>query len=101
MGGVPSGLIINVRLGSAEDARDVANDLLYSFVEKSRERSIGTARDTLDLFTSQELRVVDEIEGLEASIADFKQANSDYMESGLVLLRSELGDLRESSLDID
>ena len=99
-GGVPSALIITVQLADPEQARDVANDLMYQVVEISRARSIEQAQGALELFTTEEERVAREIDALEAQVSDFKQANAAYLESGLTVLREELGDLRDTNLEI-
>ena len=100
-GGTPSGMLIYVTLADPEKARDVANDLMYSVIDYSRERSIEAAQGALDLFTAEENRVADEIDLLEAQIASFKQQNAAYLDAGLGVLREELGTLRESDLEID
>lgn len=97
----PSGLYITVRLGDPQKAADVANELMYSVIEQSRERSVGRARDTLDFFEAEESRVRGEIEALEAELAAFKRENAAQLPDGLIELRSQLGDLRAGELDLD
>jgi uncharacterized protein involved in exopolysaccharide biosynthesis len=100
-GNAPSGLLITVRLADPVKAADVANDLMYSVIDQSRDRSVGRARDTLAFFLSEEQRVGTEIETLEARISQFKQANADSLPSGLGDLRDQLASLRDADLELD
>ncbi len=100
-GNAPSGLLITVRLADPQQAADVANELMYSVIDQSRDRSVGRARDTLDFFEAEELRVGSEIDRLDASIAEFKRANADQLPSGVTDLRSQLASLRDADLDLD
>lgn len=100
-GNAPSGLMINVRLADPVKAADVANDLMYSVINQSRDRSAGRARDTLDFFVTEEERVGAEIEALEVQIAEFKRRNSDQLPAGLSDLRDQLNSLRDSDLELD
>lgn len=97
----PSGLIITVRLDDPEKAADVANELLASVIEQSRERNAVRARDTLNFFESEATRVGNEITTLEAEIAAFKQTNSQSLAAGLATQRTQLANLRETELEID
>lgn len=98
---VPSGLIIVVRLGDAKKAADLANELMYTVIEQSRDRSLGRARDTLDFFAIEEERVGAEIDALEAQISIFKRKNSEALPAGVTDLREQLALLREAELDLD
>lgn len=98
---VPSGLLITVRLDDPKKAADLANELMYSVIDQSRDRSVGRARDTLEFFATEEARVKSEIETLEAELADFKSKNSESLPAGQVDLRGQLVTLRESELDLD
>ncbi|KUF10172.1 GumC family protein [Pseudoponticoccus marisrubri] len=100
-GNVPSGLLITVRLGDAEKAADVANELMYSVIEQSRDRSVGRARDTLEFFAEEEARVGAEIERMDDEIAEFKRENADQLPSGLTDLRAQLASLRDADLELD
>ncbi|SDY49720.1 GumC family protein [Citreimonas salinaria] len=98
---VPSGLYITVRMEDPQKAADVANELMNTLVAHSRDRGITRARETLDFFATEEARVRDEIEALEAELAEFKRANAEQLPEGLVELRRQLSSLRASQLDID
>ncbi|MFZ7090927.1 GumC family protein [Primorskyibacter sp. 2E233] len=100
-GNTPSGLRITVRLDDPEKAADLANELMYSVIDQSRDRSVGRARDTLEFFTTEETRVGSEIDALEEQIAVFKSAHSDQLPAGVADLRDQLASLRDTDLDLD
>ncbi len=100
-GNTPSGLRITVRLDDPEKAADLANELMYSVIDQSRDRSVGRARDTLEFFTTEEARVGSEIDALEEQIAVFKSAHSDQLPAGVADLRDQLASLRDTDLDLD
>lgn len=100
-GSTPSGLIITVRLDDAQKAADVANDLMTLVIDQSRNRSGDSARATLDFFATEEARVATAIEAQEAEIAAFKRENADQIPAGVTELRSQLGTLRDTDLDLD
>lgn len=97
----PSGLYITVRLEDPQKAADVANELMHMVIAQSRERSAARARERLDFFATEEARVRDEIEALEADLAAFKRENTEQLPEGLVELRRQLSTLRANQLDID
>ncbi|MBS0123388.1 chain-length determining protein [Thetidibacter halocola] len=97
----PSGLLITVRLSDPDKAATLANELMYTVIDQSRDRSLGRARDTLDFFIAEEARVSSEIEILEGQIATFKRDNADSLPAGLDDLRGQLASLREADLDLD
>ncbi|MGH1412295.1 MAG: GumC family protein [Pelagimonas sp.] len=98
---VPSGLLITVRLDDPVKAAALANELMYSVIDQSRDRSVGRARDTLEFFATEEARVKSEIEKLEAEIAEFKSENAEALPAGVVDLRSQLLTLRETVLELE
>ncbi|SMX32915.1 GumC family protein [Maliponia aquimaris] len=100
-GNVPSGLLISVQLDDPQKAADVANWLMTSVIDQSRDRNASRARDTFAFFAAEEARVRAEIEALEGRIAEFKRANADQLPSGLADLRSQLSSLRDTDLDLD
>lgn len=100
-GNVPSGLYITVQLGDAQVAADVANELMYSVIEQSRDRNVSRARDTLEFFDAEEVRVGGEIAELDAQIAQFKTANSEILPSSVADLRDQLASLRDTNLELD
>ncbi|CUH79418.1 GumC family protein [Tropicibacter naphthalenivorans] len=100
-GNAPSGLLISVRLTDAEKAAEVANELMTYVIEQSRDRNTGRARETLELFTAEEARVVAEIDALEERIALYKSENARQLPEGVADLRTQLANLRDADLDID
>lgn len=98
---VPSGLLITVRLDDAQKAADLADELMYSVIDQSRDRSTSRARDTLQFFAAEEASVRANIEDLESQIADFKGENSEALPEGIVDLRSQLATLRATVLQLD
>lgn len=98
---VPSGLLITVRLDNPQKAADLANELMYSVIDQSRDRSTSRARDTLEFFAAEEATVRANIEELEAQIAGFKGANAESLPEGLGDLRIQLAALRETVLNLD
>ncbi len=97
---VPSGLLITVRLSDPKKAAALANELMYSVIDQSRDRSVGRASDTLDLFATEEARVKADIEALELRVAEFKGQNSEALPEGVVDLRAQLVSLREVDLEL-
>ncbi len=100
-GNAPSGLLITVRLTDPQKAADVANELMYLVIEQSRTRNVSRARDTLNFFAEEELRVIGDIEVLDDEIAAFKRANAKQLPAGIADLRDELASLRDADLDLD
>lgn len=100
-GNAPSGLLITVRLADPQKAADLANELMTSVIDQSRNRSIGRARDTLDFFLAEETRVRTEIERLETELSIFKQQNAEQLPAGVADLRDQLASLRDADLDLD
>lgn len=100
-GNVPSGLRITVRLDDPQKAADVANELMASVIDQSRDRSESRARDTVEFFAAEEDRVSAAIGALEAEIAVFKQENAELLPAGLADLRTQLVSLRETDLELD
>ncbi|EIE51495.1 chain-length determining protein [Salipiger aestuarii] len=97
----PSGLLISVTLGDPQKAADLANELMNTVIEQSRDRSVSRARETLDFFESEEARVEAEIQAKEAEVARFKQDNGDALPAGLGSLRDQLTTLRDNALTLD
>lgn len=97
----PSGLYITVELGEREKTAAIANELMYSVIEQSRERGVNRARETLDFFTAEQERVRAQIDELSAEMARFQQENAARLPGGLVDLRGQLSSLRDTELDLD
>lgn len=100
-GAAPSGLYISVTLPDAEKAAAIANDMMDTVIAQTRERSLSAARDTAALFEAEEAKVRDEIAGLEARIAAFKEANGDSLPSSVSSAREQIATLRETELALD
>ncbi|MCA0995294.1 GumC family protein [Alloyangia pacifica] len=98
---MPSGLMITVRLDDPQKAADLANELMQSVIDQSRNRSETRARDALAFFEAEEARVETQIEAMDARIADFKQKNSEALPSGLAAMRDQLATLEDNKLDLD
>jgi tyrosine-protein kinase Etk/Wzc len=100
-GNAPSGLMITVALTDPQKAADLANELMASVIEQSRDRSVTRARETLEFFATEEARVSGQIEAQEARIAQFKKANADQLPAGVSDLRTQLASLRATDLELD
>ncbi|MCT4554966.1 MAG: Wzz/FepE/Etk N-terminal domain-containing protein [Pelagimonas sp.] len=100
-GNAPSGLLITVRLDDPQKAADLANELMQSVIDQSRDRSVSRARDTLNFFIAEEAQVLADINALEQRIAAFKSANAEQLPAGVSALRDQLSSLRDSDLDLD
>lgn len=98
---VPSGLMIRVRLDNPQKAADLANELMYTVIEQSRNRSQGRAQATFEFFVTEEARLATEIAGLDSAIAAFKTEHADQLPEGALQLRSQLVSLREADLSLD
>ncbi|APX22788.1 MAG: chain-length determining protein [Rhodobacteraceae bacterium] len=97
----PSGLLITVTLDDPEKAANLANELMYTVIDQSRNRSASSARETLKFFEDEAARVEAEIEKAEARIATYKQDNADALPSGMTALRAQLSTLEDSLLELD
>ncbi|MGP6089425.1 GumC family protein [Antarctobacter jejuensis] len=97
----PSGLMITVTLDDPEKAAELANELMTSVIDQSRDRSVSRARDTLEFFRVEEQRIGAEIEALGGEIAAFKRANGDQLPAGVLDLRTQLASLRDTELELD
>ncbi|MFD1342244.1 Wzz/FepE/Etk N-terminal domain-containing protein [Litorisediminicola beolgyonensis] len=100
-GAAPSGVRIIVQLGDPEIAAAVANDLMASVVDVSRERSLTRAREALTLFEEEAARVEAQIAAAEAELAAFKEANVASLPDGLSNLRERIASLRENQLTLE
>lgn len=95
-----SGMVINVTLGDAQKAADVANDLLERVLEEARARSVDRAQFELQFFNAEEERIREEIVAAESVIADYKTANSEMLPTNIALLQGELTTLNASLLTL-
>lgn len=74
----PSALNISVRMNDPQLAVDVAQELVTSVLDQSRQSRIDRAKTALSFFQGEELRVNDAIAELDVEVAEFKRkyANS-------------------------
>ncbi len=100
-GVVPTGLIITVRLDDAQKAADVANELMYSVVEQSRQRGVSRARETNDFFADKASRVEADIKATEIRLAAYKEENADSLPAGVASLRDQMRTLQKADLNLD
>lgn len=99
--GAPSGLRIHVFLDDPQKAADVANELMALVIDQSRNRAEGQARDTLQFFVEEEARITAEINRMEGLIAEYKRDNSEQLPSGVLDLRTQLSNIRDTELTLD
>ncbi|MDO6586296.1 Wzz/FepE/Etk N-terminal domain-containing protein [Salipiger sp. 1_MG-2023] len=97
----PSGLMITVTLDDPEKAADLANELMTTVIDQSRDRSVTSARDTLSFFADEEARVEAEISAKETEIATFKEQNGDALPAGMNALRDQLTTLQDNALTLE
>ncbi|KMK65645.1 chain-length determining protein [Puniceibacterium sp. IMCC21224] len=100
-GVTPSGLRISVTLDDPQMAADLANELMYSVIEQSRERSLSRARDTFSFFAEESARAEEEIAAMEEKIATFKRDNADNLPAGTAALRDQIRTLRDNEMLLD
>ena len=96
----PSGLIITVRLGDADQAALVANDFLDAILNEAEQRSADRAERTLAFFVAQEERVSAQITEVEAELAAFKEANTGSLPTEMTSQQDRLNTLRETLLEL-
>ncbi|MDF1802039.1 GumC family protein [Thalassovita sp.] len=97
----PSGLIITVRMGDAQLAADVANDLLARVLVEGKSRRAGRATRTLAFFEAEETRVSAEIAALEQELATYKTQHQASLPTNLVNQQTQLTRLKETQLEIE
>ncbi len=97
----PTGLSIQVSLGEARAAAEVANRLLDGIVAEARRRSDSRADQTLAFFSSEQKRIRAEIEAIESEFAQFKRDNAGALPGALAAQRARLNDLLERRTAID
>ncbi len=98
---VPSGLLITVRLGDAQQAAQVANTFLERILIQSEARRHEQAVQALSFFENEAARIEMKITGLESEVATFKQENAAAMPAGIPSLRDQLASLKETELEIE
>ncbi|SHH65169.1 Wzz/FepE/Etk N-terminal domain-containing protein [Marivita hallyeonensis] len=95
-----SGMIIDVNLGDAQKAADVANDMLARVLEEARTRSVDRAQIELEFFNVEEARIREEIVAAEATVANFKSANAESLPVNVSVLQTELTTLNGALLSL-
>ncbi len=98
---VPSGLLITVRWGDAEQAATIANTFLDRVLMQSEARRQAQVGEALRFFESEANRVGAKISALEAKISRFKQENAAALPDGVSALRSQLATLEATELEIE
>lgn len=94
----PSGLSITVRLPDAQQAADVANELLAGILAEAQSRSQARASRTLAFFEAEEARIGAEIDAAEAEFARFKEANGASLPDGIIGQRDQQSRLVQSRI---
>lgn len=97
----PTGLTITVALNDAQQAADVANEILARIVDAGRSRQVEQNQQALAFFAGEEARLNREIEQREAELAEFKRINADSLPTSVSSQRSRLVSLRQTELDIE
>jgi protein tyrosine kinase modulator len=96
----PTALNITVRLQDPVLAAKVANALVDNIFLQERERREVRVGETLAFFESEETRVGEAIEALEAKTATYRSENAAALPAGLAGLRAQLLELQSAELDI-
>lgn len=97
----PTGLVIGVRMGEAQQAADVANGLLDLVLREGRDRATRRADSTLSFFEIEEARVRAEIAEVEAQIAQLKTERAGALPDAAAARTDRLGLLREAQLALE
>lgn len=98
---VPTGMMFMMRDVNPQTAADVANDFLYSLLERNRLRRTVAASQTLEFFQAEARRVEAQMATLEARIAEFKEKNAEFLPAGVAAQRTELGTLKTTLLELE
>jgi tyrosine-protein kinase Etk/Wzc len=102
-GGV-SAILITARLGEAEQAARVANDFAQGILDQSTEGQRDRSDQNLAFFKDEADRVDQEINALEAEIANYKNAHADALPETSSARQDELGristEIRDSNQKI-
>lgn len=78
-GDIVSALIVQVEMEDAEQAARVANDFAQSVLDAGTEGRAAETRATMQFFIEEEARIGAELRALEATIAEFRNRNSDAL----------------------
>lgn len=85
-----SAISVSARLGTAEQAARVANDMAQAILDRGSQEQALRAADTLKFYTEEETRLWNEIVALEAEIAAFKNRNPAALPAQQAALQDEL-----------
>lgn len=83
-------LAITARLGNAEQAARVANDLAQSVLDETSLSQAQRTQETLIFFQEEETRLWNEILALESEVADFKNLNAAALPAQVSALQAQL-----------
>jgi uncharacterized protein involved in exopolysaccharide biosynthesis len=97
----PTGLVIGVRMGEAQQAADVANAMLDLVMREGRDRATRRADNTLTFFETEEARVRAEIAAVEAQIAQLKTDRAGALPEAAAARTDRLAMLREAQLALE
>lgn len=90
-----SALIVTARLGDADQAARVANDLAQNVLDLSAARQSGRAQETLQFYLAEEGRVAGELAAIEAELTRFRQANPAALPGDAEARRDQISGLEE------
>jgi uncharacterized protein involved in exopolysaccharide biosynthesis len=97
----PTGLLISVRSGEAQQAADLANAMLDLVMREGRDRATRRADSTLSFFETEEARVRAEIATVEAQIAQLKSDRAGALPEAAAARNDRLVMLREAQLELE
>ncbi|MGR3617839.1 MAG: DUF874 domain-containing protein [Paracoccaceae bacterium] len=98
--GTISILTITAEMQTANQAQAVAHEFSQRTIELSHKARLEKAEDTLTFIARQEGALRQELEELEAEVADYRVANNVALTSSLELRAGEIATLNEGLLDI-
>ena len=97
----PTGLVISVKAGEAQQAADLANAMLELVMREGRDRATRRADSTLSFFETEEARVRAEIADVEAQIALLKSDRAGALPEAAAARNDRLAMLREAQLSLE
>ena len=97
----PTALNITVEFGDPVLAAAIANELVENVLDENATRRAERARETLEFFASEEVRVGEAIAQLENQIAAYKRENRNFLPESLNEKRTQLAELRQILLGLE
>ena len=94
-----SAILITARLGDAEKAARVANDLAQGILDQSAEGQRDRSDQNLAFFQEEAERVGSQIAGLESEVASYKNAHADALPEIAAARQDELTTLSTETRD--